>query len=85
MCLSWSHLLAGILLLHLINSYVHLGEHPVWAFIHSLARTFLSPFRRLPLQVGKVDLTPVIALAAVYLLARGGEHLLVLLNRRLPL
>ena len=81
----WSHLLAGVLLLHLVNSYVHLGEHPLWAYVGSVARTFLVPFRRLPLQLGKVDFASVVALGLVYLVARGGDHLLLFVYRKLPL
>lgn len=84
-CLTWSHLLGGILLLHLIHSYVHLGEHPLWAYVDSVARTFLTPFRRLPLQLGKVDASPVVALGLVYLIVRGGEHILLIAYRNLPL
>jgi uncharacterized protein YggT (Ycf19 family) len=84
-CLTWSHLLAGILLLYLVHSYVHLGGHPLWDFVSSLARTFLAPFRRLPLQLGKVDFAPVVALGGVYLVARGGQHLLTSLYMKLPL
>jgi len=83
--LSWSHLLGGILLLHLLNTYIHFGDHALWGYVSSLARTFLAPFRRLPLRVGKVDLSPVVALALVYLLARGGARLLLEAERRLPL
>lgn len=84
-CLTWSHLLAGILLLYLVHSYVHLGEHTLWAYINSVARTFLGPFRRLPLHLGKMDFAPVAALGLVYLIARGGEHLLVRVYQQLPL
>jgi uncharacterized protein YggT (Ycf19 family) len=84
-CLSWSHLLAGILLLYLVHSYVHLGEHPLWSYINSVARTFLALFKWLPLQLGKVDFAPVVALGLVYLIARGGEELLVLVYQQLPL
>jgi len=83
-CLTWSHLLAGVLLLYLVNSYVHLGEHPLWPYVRSVAGTFLTPFRRLPLQLGRVDFAPVVALAAVYLIARGGERLLLMIYRKLP-
>ena len=84
-CLTWSHLVAGTLLLHLVHSYVHLGEHPLWGYVNSVARTFLTPFRQLPLRLGKVDFAPVVALGLVYLVARGGEHLLVTVYQRLPL
>ncbi|MCU0770788.1 MAG: YggT family protein [Verrucomicrobia bacterium] len=83
-CLTWSHLFGGILLIYLVNSYVHLGTHPLWGYAHSIGCTFLRPFRRLPLQVGKVDCAPLVALGLIYLAARGGERLLGLASRALP-
>ncbi len=84
-CLTWSHLVAGILLLHLINTYIHLGEHPLWGYVDSLARSVLGPFRGTPLRFGKVEFAPVVALALVYLASRGADHLLMQVYRRLPL
>lgn len=82
--LTWSHLLAGLLLLYVVLSYVHLGDHPFWEYAHSLARNFLVPFRKLPLQFGKVDFAPLAALGLVYLLARVGAQVLWSVYRSLP-
>jgi uncharacterized protein YggT (Ycf19 family) len=76
--------LAGVLLIYLVNTYVHLGAHPLWGFNHSIGTTVLTPLRRLPLQVGRLDLAPVIGLSLIYLVARGGEALLTLASRSLP-
>jgi uncharacterized protein YggT (Ycf19 family) len=84
-CLTWSHLLAGILLLYLVHSYVHLGEHPLWGYVNSVGQTFLKPFRVIPLQLGRVDFAPVVVLGLVYLVARGGDRLLLQVYRALPL
>ncbi len=83
-CLTWSHLLAGVLLVFLVNSYVHLGVHPLWSFAHSVGTTVLTPFRRLPLVMGRLDFAPLVVLCLMYLVARGGEHLLLLASQILP-
>lgn len=84
-CLTWRYLLAAILVAHLVCSYVHLGDHPLWAYLNRLARTLLRPLNALPLQLGKVDLAPLVVLAAVFLAARLGDNLLLWLHGRLPL
>jgi uncharacterized protein YggT (Ycf19 family) len=65
--LDWKYLIAAILLLHLLGSYVYFGEHPAWNFIHLTARNLLSPLRWLPLRFGKVDLLPLAGIALVIL------------------
>src|SRR5579884_4004899 len=64
--LGWKYLIVGILLLHLLSSYIYFGNHPFWNFINVTARNFLAPFRRIPLRVGRVDFLPVIAIALVF-------------------
>jgi hypothetical protein len=65
--LSWKYLLLGVLALHLIVSYVYLGDHPVWNYINATARHLLYPLRWLPLRIGKVDLLPLATMALVIL------------------
>jgi uncharacterized protein YggT (Ycf19 family) len=83
--LTWPLLTAGLLALHLVNSYVHLGEHPFWDFVHAASRPLLQPWRKLPLRVGRVDLAPLAVLAAVLLVGQGLGRLLTRLYERLPL
>jgi uncharacterized protein YggT (Ycf19 family) len=64
--LSWKYLIVGILLLHLLNSYVYFGNHPFWNFVNATARNFLHPLRWIPLRVGKVDILPLIAVALIF-------------------
>jgi len=75
--LLWKHLVAGVLLLHLLNSYLYLGKHPFWNFINTTARNLLLPFSWIPLRAGKVDFLPLAAIAVVFLV---GELII-----RLPL
>lgn len=65
--LSWKYLIVGVLLLHLINSYVYLGENPFWSYISVTARNLLAPLRWVPLRFGKMDLLPVAGIALVFL------------------
>lgn len=58
-----------ILLMHVINTYVYLGNHPFWHLIQHSARTLVKPIRWIPLQIGKVDLAPVLAMPLVFFLA----------------
>jgi uncharacterized protein YggT (Ycf19 family) len=80
--LSWKFALVAVLLLYLLNSYVYLGEHHFWNFISQSARNLLSPFRRLPLHVGRVDFAPVVALFLVFFASEMLERTLTLLYIR---
>jgi uncharacterized protein YggT (Ycf19 family) len=73
--LMLKYLIVGILLLHLLNSYVYLGNQSFWNFVNATARNLLHPLRWLPLRVGKMDFLPVAAIAMVLLLAEGFRHL----------
>ena len=80
------YLAAIILLLHVFNSYVYLGSHPFWNFIRLTAHNLQKPFQRIPLrQVGRIDFTPVIAMATVLLIAEFAERGLIRVFSGLPL
>lgn len=65
LALKW--LIVGILLLHLVNSYVYIGPQPVWNYASDTSRNLLRPFDRLPLRAGKVDFLPPVAIALIFL------------------
>lgn len=67
--LALKYLIVGILFLHLLNSYVFLGLHPLWNFVNATARNLLTPLSWLPLRIGKVDFIPVAAIALVFFVA----------------
>jgi uncharacterized protein YggT (Ycf19 family) len=77
--LTLEYLVIALLVLYLINSYVYLGEFALWSFIDTTARGLLRPLRIIPLRVGKIDLTPVVAIILVAVFAgmaqRGLNHL----------
>lgn len=65
---SLKYLIPAFLLIHLITSYVFLGNSPLWDFVAVTTRNFLSPFRWLPLQLGKYDFAPLFWLLLIVLL-----------------
>ena len=83
--LTWKFLIAAILVLHLVNSYVYLGSFSFWAYINATARGLLRPLSFIPLQFARLDFSPVVALAVVFLLAELASRGLAHLYQRLPL
>ena len=82
--LAWKYLIVGILLLHLLNSYVYLGNHAFWNFVNATARNLLFPLRWLPLRFGKVDFLPLIGIALVFLITETCSRLPTQFYRLLP-
>jgi uncharacterized protein YggT (Ycf19 family) len=82
--LLWKFPLGAILLLHLVNSYIYFGKHPLWNYVNVTAQTILRPLRKIPLQLGKVDFAPLLALAIVLLLAELAARGLNALSVHLP-
>ena len=66
--LAWKFLIAGMLLLHLFSSYIYVGKHPFWDFVNVTAGNLLRAIRLLPLQIGKLDLSPLVGIALVLLI-----------------
>ncbi|HVM47598.1 MAG TPA: hypothetical protein VMU04_06195 [Candidatus Acidoferrum sp.] len=83
--LSWRYLIGGVLALHLVASYVYLGNQPFWSFVTYTGRNLLRPLRRVPLRLAKVDFAPLMEMALVFLLAELAERGLTELYQRLPL
>ncbi len=67
--LFWKFLLIGLLVLHLINSYIYLGRIPLWQFVSATANHLLRPLSVLPLRVGRIDLAPLLGIAIVITVA----------------
>jgi len=82
--LTWKYLVAGVLLLHLLSSYVFLGKSPLWTFINTTARHLLWPLRWLPLRLGRVDLAPPAGIVLVFLAAEFAPRWLTELYQKLP-
>lgn len=74
--LTWKFLIAGVLVLHLMNNYLYLGNLALWSFVNTTARNLLRPLGFLPLQRGKVDFAPVLGIALVFFTAEWAERAL---------
>jgi hypothetical protein len=86
--LAWKFLIIGLLLLHVLNSYVHLGGHPFWNFVTLTAHNLLRGLAWLPLRAGKVDFAPLVAIALVWGMAwvlMNSRFSLFTLYQKLPL
>lgn len=94
--LVWKFPIGLLLLLHLLGSYIYFGKHPVWNYVAATSQTILRPLKGIPLRVKRVDFSPVLGIALVFLasyLIENGIQLfgfisipgLVKLYSRLPL
>jgi uncharacterized protein YggT (Ycf19 family) len=72
--LALKFFLVGLLALHLLNSYVYLGDLPFWSFVHTTARGLLRPLQWLPLRGGQLDFAPVLAMVLVLLAATWSQR-----------
>lgn len=82
--LAWKFVIAALLLLQLINTYIYFGAHSFWNYVGGTARILLKPLGKLPLRVGKVDFAPLVGLAIVFLIAGLAERGLSALYQSLP-
>jgi uncharacterized protein YggT (Ycf19 family) len=75
--LSLKILLPAVLFLHLVASYVYLGNSPFWDFLGVTAGRILRPLRRLPLRLGKVDFAPLAGMVLILLVLHAAPILLM--------
>jgi uncharacterized protein YggT (Ycf19 family) len=83
--LMWKYVIAALLVLHLLNTYIYFGKHPFWGYVNATAKRLLSPLTRLPfpLRAAKVDFSPVVALAITFFAAEQMQKWLEWLYGRL--
>jgi len=67
--LVWKFLIAALLGLHLLNSYIYFGKNPFWNYVNVTAGKLLRPLEKIPLRAGKADFAPVAGIALVFLFA----------------
>jgi hypothetical protein len=60
-----SPLILAILFLHVLNSYVYLGNYAFLAYVNGTAQNILRVVRWAPLRYGKVDFAPFVMAALV--------------------
>jgi uncharacterized protein YggT (Ycf19 family) len=81
--LTLKFLLLGLFALHMVNSYVYLGEFSFWRFVNSTTRALLRPVEWLPLRAGKIDLAPLVAMVVVFVGAEFSQRGLTRLYEKL--
>jgi uncharacterized protein YggT (Ycf19 family) len=81
--LALKFFLVAVFALHLVNSYVYLGEFPLWNIVNNTARDLLRPIKWIPLQAGKIDFAPAFAIVVVLLSAQLSQQALTQLYHRL--
>lgn len=64
--LLWKTAAVCVLVLHLLDTHVYLGAHPLWGFVGSLGRWMIRPLRWLPLRLARIDFAPVAGIALVF-------------------
>jgi uncharacterized protein YggT (Ycf19 family) len=64
--LLWQYPLGAMLFLHLLNSYVYFGKHPIWKYANTTAQTILRPLQKIPLRVEKVDFAPLVGMVLIF-------------------
>ncbi len=79
----WEPLLFGILFIHVINSYVHIGRSPLLDFASDTARNILSVLRSVPLCWNRIDFAPVVMMAMIWAGTRGWERALGAVHEKL--
>jgi uncharacterized protein YggT (Ycf19 family) len=82
--LAWKLVAAALLGLHLLNTYIYFGRHPVWNYVNAAAQTVLAPLGKIPLRAGRVDFAPVVGIAIIFFAAGLAERGLGWLYTRLP-
>lgn len=71
-----------LVFIRIILSFVEPNPYnPVVQWIHRLTEPILAPFRRLPLVIGMLDFSPMVALLVVYIVGNFIINLLISLAR----
>jgi uncharacterized protein YggT (Ycf19 family) len=83
--LSWKFLLLGICALYMLNSYVYFGRSSFWSYVNLTGANLLRPLQRWPVCMGKVDFSPLLAIALVLWASHWAAQWLQRLFHRLPL
>jgi len=82
--LVWQFPAVAVLGLHLLNSYIYFGKHPLWNYVNTAAQKILLPLEKIPLRLGKMDFAPVVGIALIFLAAGCAGRGLTWLYQRLP-
>jgi hypothetical protein len=50
---AWKYVAGALLALHLLNSFIFFGKHPMWNYVNVAAQTLLRPVRAVLLALGR--------------------------------
>jgi len=82
--LVWKIPASVLLVLHLLNSYIYFGRHPLWKYVAATSQKIIQPLRKIPLRLGKVDFAPIVGIVIIFLAAESLAHGLARLYAKLP-
>lgn len=82
--LVWKALIVAFLLLHMVNSYVYLGNQAFWHYLDRTSQNLLRPLRVVPLRVMRVDFSPLVGAVLLFLLGHFVTRKLTVLYEHLP-
>jgi hypothetical protein len=81
--LTWKYVLVLFLALHLLNTYVYLGNSSFWQFVTLTGNRLCLPLRWL--RLGKIDVASPLLIIVIFLGSHYASVHLIQLYRRLPL
>jgi hypothetical protein len=81
--LTWKYVLVLFLGLHLLNTYVYLGNSSFWQFVTQTGNRLCLPLRWL--RIGKIDLASPLLIILIFFGSHYATNHLIQLYRRLPL
>lgn len=81
--LTLKFVVAALVVLHVFNSYIYLGEFALWRFVDMATRRLLGPLDKLPLRLGRIDFAPLLVVVIVLLAAEYAQRGLFHLYQRL--
>ena len=70
----WKFPAVAILVLHLLGSYIYFGRHPFWKYVNTTGQKILTPLKKIPLRLGRMDFAPVVGLILIFLFVHFAVH-----------
>jgi hypothetical protein len=67
--IAWEYLLAALMGLYFLNTYIYFGPASFWAFITTSGKNLLRPLRWL--RFGKLDFAPLVGMVLVLVVCEG--------------
>ena len=61
-----TYLTMGIVSLYILNCFIYFGERKFWKNVDNYGKQLLTPIRKIPLVIGKLDLAPFVVMAFAY-------------------